>query len=307
MRRQFHSPAALTFTSTFASFCFDVLMSIWVPFTRSQHKWALVGSGLDTWQVRVILAPLGSGPTGLAETVKVRKGHVSERMGRWVHPYACGFQISAALHLLAHFSFSHLSSPPALSCSVCIFRCMPAGTGTAQNGWNGLWGVSLLWCFQICFQVSQTENGCFFWSHASLPLLWHWNREAHERLHFPVVSISVVLWNLFSILSSENSDATTRWQCYQQLHTSFPSLDSENLNSEETRNTETGKAMATLPCVHPWSGEMHTVLSWKRAWRKATKYPRKDKQLVSENRFKEPKLPSSPELRRRDPKQREIF
>ncbi|KAK4829799.1 hypothetical protein QYF61_006636 [Mycteria americana] len=37
---------------------------------RRKSKWALDGSGLETWQIRVILAPLGSGPTGLAETVK---------------------------------------------------------------------------------------------------------------------------------------------------------------------------------------------------------------------------------------------
>lgn len=37
------------------------------------------------------------------------------------------------------------------------------------------------------------------------------------------------------------------------------------------------------------------------------RYPRKDKQLVSENRFKEPKFPSSPELRRANPKERRIL
>jgi len=36
------------------------------------------------------------------------------------------------------------------------------------------------------------------------------------------------------------------------------------------------------------------------------RYHREDKQLVSENRFKDPKLPSSPVLRT-DPKEREVF
>lgn len=174
-------------------------------------------------------------------------------------------------------TFSHLSSPLALSCSARICCCMPAGTGSAQSGWNWLWRVSLLWCFQICLQVFQTKSGCFFWSYAALPMLWYWNQVVHEQVHFLVASNSVVLWNLLSMLSSGSSDAMTRWQCYQQLHTFFPSLDSENLNSEETRNTEAGKAMATLPCVHPWFGEMCAVLSWKMTWRKAKRYPRKAK------------------------------
>lgn len=204
-------------------------------------------------------------------------------------------------------TFSHLSAPLALSCSARICCCMPAGTGTAQSSWNGLWEVSLLWCFQICFQVFQTKSGCFFWSYGALPVLWCWNQVVHEQVHFPVVSNSVVLWNFLSMLSSGSSDAMTRWQWYQQLHTFFPSLDSENLNSEDTRNTEAGKAMATLPSVYPWSGEMCAVLSWKMTWRKAKRYPRKDKQSVSENRFKEPKLPSLPELKRIDPKESGIF
>lgn len=84
------------FTSNFTSLCFEFLMSILVPFTRSQLKYELGWSGPETWQVRVILAPLESGPTGLAETVKVGKGHVSEGKGRWVHPCSCDLQVSAA-------------------------------------------------------------------------------------------------------------------------------------------------------------------------------------------------------------------
>lgn len=114
--------------------------------------------------------------------------------------------------------------------------------------------------------------------------MWRWNQAAHERLHLPVVSSSAVLWNLLSSLSSGSSDAMTRWQGYQQLRTFFPILDSENLNLEEARNTEAGKAMVTLPHVYPWFRVRHTALSWKRTWRKARTSSRKVKQLVSENK-----------------------
>lgn len=188
------------------------------------------------------------------------------------------------LLFMTHFSSSHLSSPPARSCSAHVFLGTPAGTRTGQSDWILLWGASPLWYFQVLFQVSQTESRWFFWSHAAVLVLWHWNQAAHKPLHFPVVSSSAVLWNLLSILSSGSSDAMTRWQCYQQLHTFFPNLDSENLNLEETRNTEAGKAMVTLPHVYPWSRVRHAALSLKRTWRKAMTSSRKVKQSVSENK-----------------------
>lgn len=211
------------------------------------------------------------------------------------------------LLFMTHFPSSHLWSPPALSCSVHVFLGTPAGTGTGQSGWNALWEASLLWYFQVFFQVSQTESCYFFWSHAAVLVLWCWNQAAHEGLHFPVVSNSPVLWNLLSILSSGCSDAMTRWHCYQQLHTFFPNLDSENLNLEETRNTEAGKAMVTLPHVYPWSRVRHVALSLKRTWRKATTSSRKVKQNLRIRQQKDPKLPGTAELRRTDPEERRIF
>lgn len=224
------------------------------------------------------------------------------KMGPSVLLWLAGF-----LFFMANFFSSHLSSPPALSCSVHVFLGTATGTGTGQNGWNGLWEASLLWCFQVFFQVSQTESCCSFWFHSAVHVLWHWNQAAHGCLHLPVVSNSAVLWNLLSILSFGSSDAMTRWQCYQQLHTFFPNLDSENLNLEETRNKEAGKAMVTLPHVYPWSRVRHAALSLKRTWRKAMTSFRKVKQHLRIRQQKDPKLLSAAELRRTDPEERRTF
>lgn len=139
MTWQLHSPAALMFTSNFTSCCLEFLKSMLVPFTRSQRKEALGGSRPETWQVRVILAPLGSGPSGLAETAKVRKGikSVSEGMGRWVHPCSCGLQVSAAplLHDLLLFL-----SPFITTSSILLCACLPR-----YSSWHWYWPEWLKW------------------------------------------------------------------------------------------------------------------------------------------------------------------